>query len=154
MKILILSDSHGELNYMQQAIDREKPDYVIHLGDHAGDAEKLRRIYPMLPVASVRGNCDYSDWDVPEQRVLVYGGLRILACHGHRYGVKNGLLRYRYAAQEQQVNAALFGHTHSPFCQLEDGLWLINPGSSGYFRPTCAVMEIINEKIICEIKEL
>jgi len=154
MKILVLSDSHGELGNMKKAIDRENPDYVIHLGDHARDAECLRRSYPMLPFVCVRGNCDYSDWDVPEQRMLEYGGVRVLACHGHRYGVKSGLLRYQYAAQEQQVDVALFGHTHCAFCQYEGGLWLINPGSCGYFRPTYAVMSIQDGKADCAIYEL
>ena len=42
MKLLILSDSHGEQEFMQLAVRRERPDAVIHLGDHCADAV-LRR---------------------------------------------------------------------------------------------------------------
>ena len=38
MKLLILSDSHGEQEFMQLAVRRERPDAVIHLGDHCADA--------------------------------------------------------------------------------------------------------------------
>ena len=36
-KICVFSDSHGNSENMIQAIEMEKPDIVIHLGDGAGD---------------------------------------------------------------------------------------------------------------------
>ena len=59
MKLLILSDSHGDSTGMCRAVERERPDYVIHLGDHSSDARDLSRMFPMVPVAYVRGNCDF-----------------------------------------------------------------------------------------------
>ena len=44
---------------MAAAVEREKPDAVIHLGDYADDARELERLFPMLPVYRVRGNNDY-----------------------------------------------------------------------------------------------
>ena len=38
MKLLVLSDSHKRMQYMYQAVEREKPDLIIHLGDHDRDA--------------------------------------------------------------------------------------------------------------------
>ena len=58
MKLLILSDSHGEQEFMQLAVRRERPDAVIHLGDHCADADRLAEEFCGLPVLSVRGNCD------------------------------------------------------------------------------------------------
>ena len=43
MKLLILSDSHGEQEFMQLAVRRERPDAVIHLGDHCAMPTALRR---------------------------------------------------------------------------------------------------------------
>lgn len=57
MKLLILSDSHGEQEFMQLAVRRERPDAVIHLGDHCADADRLAEEFCGLPVLSVRGNC-------------------------------------------------------------------------------------------------
>ena len=31
MKVLVFSDSHGTITYMQQAIRSEEPDVVLHL---------------------------------------------------------------------------------------------------------------------------
>ena len=154
MKILVLSDSHGTLRYMQTAIEVNSPNYIIHLGDHSRDIEELKRMYPMLPITCVRGNCDFSDIDAPEQRLAEYDGIRIMMTHGHRYGVKNGLLRYYMAAKENQVDIALFGHTHLAYCEEKDGLWLLNPGSCGSVRPTCGIIEISGGKVVCRNKAI
>lgn len=108
----------------------------------------------MLPIVNVRGNCDYGDFDVPEQRLVEYGGVRILMTHGHRYGVKSGLLRYDMAARENQVDVALFGHTHCAYCEENNGVWLLNPGSCGYDRPTCGIVEIEDGTVACWIKPI
>ena len=125
MKLLILSDSHGEQEFMQLAVRRERPDAVIHLGDHCADADRLAEEFCGLPVLSVRGNCDL--WGPPRAETLLrtFEGVRIFGTHGHRYGVKQGLLRFSLAAQEQQAQVALFGHTHIPYCRQEGGLWLL-----------------------------
>ena len=154
MKLLVLSDSHGTIQYMCSAIQREQPDYVIHLGDHSRDLSQLMRQFPMLPMVSVRGNCDYSEFDVPEQRLAEYDGIRVFMSHGHRYGVKSGLLRYYMNARENQVDVALFGHTHSAFCEKKDGLWLLNPGSCGYGRPSCGIVNIADGQVSCVVKSI
>ena len=106
MKLLILSDSHGEQEFMQLAVRRERPDAVIHLGDHCADADRLAEEFCGLPVLSVRGNCDL--WGPPRAETLLrtFEGVRIFGTHGHRYGVKQGLLRFSLAAQEQQAAEA------------------------------------------------
>ena len=58
MKILVFSDSHRFLSGMVQAIEEEKPDQVIHLGDLMGDAEELSWRFQTLPICMVPGNCD------------------------------------------------------------------------------------------------
>ncbi len=151
MKLLILSDSHGTDKHMHEAMRRERPDYVIHLGDHSRDAMDLAAAFPMTPMAIVKGNCDFYD-DTPEQRLAEYGGVRILMAHGHRYGVKSSLLRYSMAALENQVDVALFGHTHCAYCEEYQGVWLLNPGSCGSCsNPTYGVVEIRDGKPSCRI---
>ena len=44
MKVLIFADSHGYNMAMAFAVDREEPDAVIHLGDHAEDAREIERV--------------------------------------------------------------------------------------------------------------
>ena len=33
MNILVLSDSHGNLSNMEEAVERERPQLILHLGD-------------------------------------------------------------------------------------------------------------------------
>ena len=44
MKYLVLSDSHGNVDNMVRAVEREKPDGIIHLGDCWRDAEELHEL--------------------------------------------------------------------------------------------------------------
>ena len=46
-RILVLSDSHGNVNNMVTAVSRLHPDMIIHLGDCWADAEQLHRKFPM-----------------------------------------------------------------------------------------------------------
>lgn len=137
---------------MVSAVETEHPDAVIHLGDVVRDAEELERRYPSLPVIKVRGNCDYDVFDLPEQRVLELGGVRFLVSHGHRYGVKSGLLRYWMAARENQVDVALFGHTHCAYCEEKSGIYLLNPGSCGAgARLSYGMVSILDKKPVCNV---
>ena len=55
MKVLVFSDSHGYNMAMAYAIEREKPDAVIHLGDHTDDADDIRRAFPVPPASGQYG---------------------------------------------------------------------------------------------------
>ena len=82
MKILVFSDSHRSWSGMIQAIDEQKPDQVIHLGDLISDAEEISYLYPKLPVCMVPGNCDGWTTD-PLERQFMVCGKRVLLSHGH-----------------------------------------------------------------------
>lgn len=153
MKILVVSDTHRQMEKMRLAVQLEQPDMVLHLGDHDSDAIDLGREKPNLPIAYVQGNCDR----LLSQSAMTYlrkiGGVQIFAVHGHQYDVKNGLLRLRYAAMEHGAQVCLFGHTHRAYCENLDGLWLMNPGACGGYRPTYGILEIQNGGVHCQIRE-
>ncbi len=152
MRILVLSDSHRTVRYMQLAVMREHPEHIIHLGDHSADADSLQQIFPTLPILRIRGNCDH-DITCEETVVTEISGIRIFLSHGHRYGVKNGLLRLALAAKEASADVAAFGHTHSGVCELHNGLWLLNPGScSSGCRPSYGVIEINSGVLNCRLE--
>lgn len=138
---------------MLSAVRREKPDAVIHLGDHASDALVIEREYPRLPVCRVRGNCDRCETDVQDEAVIEWEGVKILATHGHRYSVKSGLLSLCYAAAQAGARIALFGHTHDPYCEESEGLWLLNPGACGRLFPSYGIIEIENGTVRCRVME-
>lgn len=132
MKILVLSDSHRAMQEMRRAVRSEKPDMIIHLGDHIGDAEKLIEGFPDIPLEAVSGNCDSGL--APSEKLLEIEGKKIFICHGHGYGVKSDYLMLKYAAMEKGADVVLFGHTHVPFYDFDGRLHMMNPGSIGAAR--------------------
>jgi hypothetical protein len=127
-KILVLSDSHGHVTAIKNAVRREKPDVVIFLGDCVPDMLEAAEDFPGLDVRCVRGNCDTS-LVAPDRMRTNVGGVEILAVHGHAEGVKLGLLRLALAAEEAGCRAAFFGHTHLSYRGAQGGVTLVNPGA-------------------------
>ena len=149
MNVLVVSDSHGKVNKLMQAVEQVHPSYVLHLGDCQRDLEKLRQAFPMLPMEGVPGNCDYGSCDQPE-RLIELGGVRILMLHGHTRGVKSDVMRAVWAARECGAQVLLFGHTHRPLVDYDGTLYTMNPGAIGDFRrPTYGVVTIENSKAAC-----
>ena len=150
MKILLLSDSHAALRFMMDCVEAVKPDVLIHLGDYADDGAALHESYPHIPLYQVPGNCDRYRWDSREPEILVptIGGVRLYLAHGHQHHVKQFLGDLTRAARGSGAQAALYGHTHQADCHREeDGLWVINPGSCGFYGGTAGLMEIREGKI-------
>lgn len=155
MKILVLSDSHASRHYMRRCVENVQPDAVVHLGDYYNDGQDLAEEYPAIPFYAVPGNCDRSRGYIPdpETKLQSIGGVRFMLTHGHLHNVKMTLTRLLADARAMGVHAVLFGHTHEAYChQEEDGLWVLNPGSSGYGGGTAGIIEVRDGKIIdCRI---
>lgn len=152
MKILVLSDSHSALSYMRCCVDSVKPDAIVHLGDYYDDGVALGEEYPEIPLHQVPGNCDRYRYSSLEPEVIVRKifGVNFYMSHGHRHNVKmyTGLLLKD--ARSAGASVALYGHTHEAECYQEpDGLWVLNPGSCGYYGGSAGIIEIENNKIIC-----
>jgi len=147
MKILVLSDSHGNLSNMVRAVQAEAPRMILHLGDCWRDGEQLHDRFPDIPFCQVPGNCDYRSFE-PAEQLLVLENQRILLCHGHTYGVKQSLLSAGYTAEEQDLDLFLFGHTHQPLVDKRGKTMFLNPGSIGdYLRPCYGIVTIENGRL-------
>lgn len=129
MKILVLSDSHGNISNMITAVHESEPDMVIHLGDCESDLFKLEECFPDMLFENIAGNCDYEEELL--EKIIEVEGRKILICHGHTYNVKAGYLNLQMAALEKKVDITLFGHTHKVFYDHHNGLAIMNPGSIG-----------------------
>ncbi len=150
MNVLVLSDSHSGLSFMRRCIETVEPDAIIHLGDYFEDAEAMEEEYPGIPMYRVPGNCDRYRCppDQPEIIIDKVFGAELYMTHGHRHNVKLTLTRLLKDARASKAAAALYGHTHEADCFLEeDGLWVLNPGSCGYFGGSAGLMEIDGGKI-------
>ncbi len=130
-KLIVLADSHGN----RKAVDALLPlvaenDYVVHLGDGAGDMKGLSELYPDK-VYRCAGNCDFFS-PLPEEGVLEVERVRIFYCHGHKYGVKRDLFALAEAAKARDCEIALYGHTHVADIRKIEGVTLVNPGTMRY----------------------
>ena len=155
MRILVMSDSHGQVDNMALCVARVEPDHILHLGDCVRDAEKLARQFPSIPMTTVPGNCDYGDPGEPE-RLIELGGKRILMMHGHTRGVKYNAQRAVYAARECSADVLLFGHTHRPVVDFDGTLYVMNPGTVGGrgYAATYGVITINDRTFDCSTYRL
>ena len=127
-KILIVSDTHGNAKGLQKLRPLvEENDYIVHLGDGAGDMREFMREFPDK-VYLCGGNCDFFS-HYPDEGVIQIESVKILYCHGHKYRVKSTLLELAHTAKERDCDIALYGHTHQALVSEIDGVTLINPGS-------------------------
>lgn len=150
MRVLVVSDSHSGISFMLRAAETLKPDVVIHLGDYYDDGEVLRDACPRSRVYLLPGNCDRYRAPIYAQEILTdrLDGVGFYMTHGHRHSVKSTLVRLLADARAAQCGIALYGHTHAADChQEEDGLWVMNPGSCGYYGGSVGLVELQNGKI-------
>jgi uncharacterized protein len=126
---VVLADTHiprraralpeGLTPYLREA------DLVLHAGDLI-QAPVLDELSAYAPVFAVRGNVDLPEVNLPEIREFSFGGARIAMIHDS--GRKEGR-RKRLKKRFPEARAIIFGHSHVPFLEDEDGLLLLNPGS-------------------------
>ena len=129
-RILLISDSHGGKYHLSMIPDfcrKNNIDRVFHLGDIVEDARWLEKQLD-IPLSYVAGNCDWTARCDRELRVNIEGK-RLLLVHGDRFDVKYGCDRLSYYAEENMMDAALFGHTHRPMAAYVGHALLVNPGA-------------------------
>ena len=150
MNVLVLSDSHGDVEVMARLAEKHRPDRVLHLGDHFSDMVELHLRFPEIPMEGVRGNCDRPG--SPERLRLTLEGVTILMVHGHTQGVKEDLERLYLTALESGASLALFGHTHRPLHTRKGTVELLNPGSVGRgYPPSYALLRLENGAFEAEL---
>lgn len=84
MKILLISDTHGDISKVIEILDRVKGiDMILHCGDYETDARILENCTD-IPVISVTGNCDGgSDY----RKTVETPAGKLLITHGHMEAV-------------------------------------------------------------------
>jgi uncharacterized protein len=127
---VILADTHiprrartlpeGLVAYLERA------DLVLHAGDLIGPSVLEELSAYNAPAHAVRGNVDMPGLDLPEALQLDFGGARIAMIHDS--GRKEGR-RKRLGKRFPEARVVVFGHSHIPFLEDENGLLLLNPGS-------------------------
>lgn len=147
MRILVLSDSHGDFRSLKQAVEMQ-PDAeaVVFLGDGYRDFERIRPLLDGKRIYSVIGNNDFY-CDYPKNQVITESGINIYITHGHYEYVKSSLGRLQTAAKENNCSLALYGHTHRQQEDSFNGIKLFCPGA--LHSNEYGVVDIINGSFIC-----
>ena len=142
MKIIVISDIHGSLFYMnkiKEIIDKSKVDKIVLLGDlyYHGPRNPLTQEYNPQQVANilnsykdkilcVRGNCDaqvdemISEFKFNDNVKLDINGKRFFFTHGHKYNIDN---------LPDNIDVIVYGHFHTGFIKQKDNVICVNSGS-------------------------
>ncbi|EAW1147810.1 phosphodiesterase [Salmonella enterica subsp. arizonae serovar 38:z4,z23:-] len=145
MKLMFASDIHGSLPATERVLERFAQSgarWLVILGDvlNHGPRNALPEGYAPAQVAerlnavatqiiAVRGNCD-SEVDqmllhfpitAPWQKILTQER-RLFLTHGHLFGPTN-------LPALRAGDVLVYGHTHLPVAQQQEGLYHFNPGS-------------------------
>jgi len=147
MKILVISDTHGNHLTPIKIIEETGAEMLIHLGDEINDALNLELIAD-IRVVKGPGNCDRKSTE-PRELLRIISDRKFFITHGDHYRVKTDLSRLVEKAKELKASVVLFGHTHLPLIQKQDGVLLINPGTlmSGSDSKSYAILTVTPFKI-------
>lgn len=130
--IAVIADTHmpkGSRRLPERCVEEiAAAEAVIHAGDFlaASVLEELRDLCPV--VYAVHGNVDEEPLrrELPAELEIELGGSTVAITHdaGHAIG-RLSRLRGRFPS----ADAVVFGHSHLPLHEEEDGFQIFNPGS-------------------------
>ena len=126
MKILVVSDNHGNENSLEELIYlyKDQVDYWLHCGD-----SEFKSSHPLWNTfKTVNGNMDYRN-EFPQYLVETFEDENFVVVHGHRHQVKFSFEPMAELAKENHAHIVFYGHTHIAKVDKEAGVYFINPGS-------------------------
>ena len=150
-RYLVCSDIHGRDELLREVVRIEK-DFkaLIVAGDLQLDIYEIGDIVmmsssPKADLHMVTGNCDAYEGSasmLPYKLNIEINGHKIFLTHGHRYRNAD-LTMMSYAAQEDQCDIIIYGHTHAKQDVNAFGIRFINPGALR--NGSYAIMEVADD---------
>ncbi|MFH1830901.1 MAG: YfcE family phosphodiesterase [Pseudomonadota bacterium] len=135
MLIGVMSDTHGNLNYMQRAaylmVYEFGVEAIIHLGDDYADAIKMDTHGRVLFAVPGMFEKAWNDKNIPHRLIKEFGGIVFMLSHtpARDKHDKGGDINPARALSDYGADVLLHGHTHiHRLIGSEDGLILICPG--------------------------
>jgi putative phosphoesterase len=119
----VISDTHGLLR--PEAIEAlHGSDRILHAGD-VGHPKILEALAQIAPLTAIRGNVDTGPWAraLPETEVAEAGGVSIYMLHD--------LGRLDLKPEAAGFRVVVYGHSHQPKIEENNGVLYFNPGSAG-----------------------
>jgi uncharacterized protein len=124
MKIGVVSDTHGNVELMETAVDwmirKQKISLLYHLGDDYDDVRGLEDRY--IEIVQVPGIYDerYKDGSLKAKSFESVLGITLLLAHSFEKDVSKEDIR--------RAEIIICGHTHREELKLTDGKLFMNPG--------------------------
>lgn len=139
MKIVVMSDSHGNAEAVEKVIAKNPDaDGFYHLGDGWRDFVFAVTNSDVFRVG-VKGNCDIG-CELPHKDVRTLDGVKIAATHGEGF---HGLAGAVLFGAKEKAKIVLHGHTHIPNIDFANGMFIVCPGTLKYgTTQTYAVIEL------------
>ncbi|RPJ11503.1 MAG: metallophosphoesterase [Desulfobacteraceae bacterium] len=118
----IISDTHGRIT--ESALNAlAGSELIIHAGD-IGEKDVLEKLKSIAPVFPVKGNMDKGAWarGIPGSETVNHGCVSLYILHD--------ISRIDLDPAASGFSAVIFGHTHKPFIDRQNGVLFVNPGSA------------------------
>ncbi|HEY9754405.1 MAG TPA: metallophosphoesterase family protein [Oculatellaceae cyanobacterium] len=129
LKLAVLADTHIPKRAKDLPLKAheliKQADAIVHAGDVISN-EFLDALAQMKPLYAVRGNNDLT-LSLPEQLEFSLEGVQIALIHDSGTSKGRGA---RMKRRFPNADVVIFGHSHIPMNEVEEGLLLFNPGSS------------------------
>lgn len=143
IKVLVISDSMGSTGPILTAIDREKPDVIIYLGNGIRDLVDINfagKIY------AVRSGGEFGK-KLPTAGKISYQQEIILYTHADGYKMPKDKEKLVQFATSQGATMLLFGNNEEPTYFEQNGIKFVCPGSM-YDRATAsyAILSLFPDK--------
>ncbi len=166
MRVGVVSDTHMPRfgRRLPLALKRGLLDSGVELILHLGDftAPEVPALFEEIaPIEGVAGNNDPPALidRFGLRKIVQLDGARVGMLHGHPIGRREPAHtrdRALAAFGRERLDAILFGHSHLPLCEREDGRWLVNPGSPTDRRRSpsysYAILEVRDGTIAVEMR--
>lgn len=146
----IIADTHGRLPQSVSTVF-QRTDLIIHAGD-IGDPEIIDALAKIAPIRAVQGNMDMGKWahGLPKNEKITIRDKRLYVIHDV-YDLDRTIKTDSY-------DVVVYGHTHRPQVDKQQGVLYVNPGSAvqprfGY-PPSVALLEITGDVIKARLVDL
>jgi putative phosphoesterase len=147
MKVGVISDTHLSEPHSEfkKAIETHFRDIekIFHAGDFV-EMSVAEYLSSQKELIAVFGNMDPPEIRkaFPRKRIIEIGGFKIGLVHGggSPFGIES-----RIREEFEEVDAIVYGHTHTPAHHQVKNIYLFNPGSptrSFIHRPTLGILHL------------
>lgn len=167
MRLGLISDTHGELENLREAIKQLTREHnvekIVHLGDEWEDAAVFRELPAGVETLQVPGIYarEYREPAVPNRIVREIAGWRILFTHTPAAAANDlpGDPDPAELAAAHKIDVVAYGHTHIPSVEERDYVLWINPGHLKTMdkkgrAPSYAVLDLREGEIEVRIVDL